>query len=45
MEIKDIDVSKLENEELLNVQKQIQNFLKFLDSEYENIKKQEEENS
>lgn len=45
MKIKDINTSELENDELLDVQKQIQSFLKFLDSEYENIKKLEEENS
>ena len=45
MEIKSIKASKLENHELLDVQKQIQSFLKFLDSEYETVKKLEEENS
>lgn len=45
MEIKSIKTSKLENDELLDVQKQIQSFLKFLDSEYETVKKLEEENS
>ena len=45
MEIKSIKTSKLENAELLDVQKQVQNFLKFLDSEYETVKKLEEENS
>lgn len=45
MEIKSIKTSKLENDELLDVQKQIQSFLKFLESEYDNVKKLEEENS
>lgn len=45
MEIKSIKTSKLENDELLDVQKQIQSFLKFLDSEHETVKKLEEENS
>ena len=45
LEIKSIKASKLENDELLNVQKQIQSFIKFLDSEYETVKKIEEENS
>jgi len=45
LEIKNIKTSKLENAELLEVQKQVQNFLKFLDSEYETVKKLEEENS
>ena len=45
MEIKNIKTSKLENDELLDEQKQIQSFLKFLDSEYETVKKLEEENS
>mgnify|MGYP006923371873 CR=1 FL=1 len=37
--------NELENDELLDVQKQIQSFLKFLDSEHETVKKLEEENS
>lgn len=45
MEIKNIKTSKLENDELLDVQKQVQSFLKFLDSELETVKKLEEENS
>ena len=45
MEVKNIKTSKLENDELLDVQKQIQSFLKFLDSEHETVKKLEEENS
>ena len=45
LEIKNIKTSKLENDELLDVQKQIQSFLKFLDSEHETVKKLEEENS
>jgi hypothetical protein len=45
LEIKSIKVSKLENDELLDVQKQIQSFLKFLDSENETVKKLEEEKS
>ena len=45
LEIKSIKTSKLENDELLDVQKQIQSFLKFLDSEHETVKKLEEENS
>ena len=45
MEIKNIKTSKLENDELLEVQKQVQSFLKFLDSENETVKKLEEENS
>lgn len=45
MEIKNIKSSKLENDELLDVQKQIQSFLKFLETEYETVKKLEEENS
>ena len=45
MEIKNIKTSKLENDELLDVQKQIQGFLKFLESEQETVKKLEEENS
>ena len=45
MEIKNIKTSKLENAELLDVQKQVQSFLKFLESEYDTVKKLEEENS
>jgi len=45
LEIKSVKTSKLENDELLDVQKQIQSFLKFLESEHETVKKLEEENS
>ncbi len=45
MEVKDLKVTKLENDELLDVQKQIQGFLKFLYAEKETVKKLEEENS
>ena len=45
MELKNIKTSKFENDELLNIQKQVESFLKFLESEYETVKKLEEENS
>ena len=45
LEIKNIKISKLENKELLDVQKQIESFLKFLNTEYDTVKKLEEENS
>lgn len=45
MEIKNIKTSKLGNDELLDIQKQVENFLKFLNGEYETAKKLEEENS
>ena len=45
LEIKNIKTSKLENDEILDVQKQIQSFLKFLETEYDTVKKLEEENS
>ena len=45
MEIKNVKVSKLENKELLDVKKQVESFLKFLNSEYDTVKKLEEENS
>lgn len=45
MEIKSIKASKLDNKELLDAQKQVENFLKFLNSEYDTVKKLEEENS
>ena len=45
MEIKNVKVSKLENKELLDVKKQVESILKFLNSEYDTVKKLEEENS
>ena len=45
MEVKNVKTSKLEKDELLDVHKQVQSFLKFLNSEYETVKKLEEENS
>ena len=45
MELKNIKTSNFENEELLNTQKQVESFLKFLNNEYEAVKKLEEENS
>lgn len=45
VEIKNIKTSKLGNDELLDIQKQVENFLKFLNGEYETVKKLEEENS
>ena len=45
MEIKNIKTSKLENKELLEVQKQVESFLKFLNTENDTVKKLEEENS
>lgn len=45
MDIKNIKTGKLENKELLDVQKQVESFLKFLNTEYDTVKKLEEENS
>lgn len=45
MDIKNIKTDKLENKELLDVQKQVESFLKFLNTEYDTVKKLEEENS
>ena len=45
LEVKSVKTSKLEIDELLDVQKQVQSFLKFLETEYETVKKLEEENS
>lgn len=45
LEIKSIKPEKLKDNEILDVQKQIQSFLKFLETEYETVKKLEEENS
>ena len=38
MEIKSVKVSKLENKELLDVKKQVESFLKFLNSEYDTVR-------
>ena len=43
MDIKNITTDKLENKELLDVQKQVESFLKFLNSEHDTVKKLEEE--
>jgi len=43
LEIKNVKTEKLENDELLDVQKQVESFLKFLNSEQETVKKLEEE--
>ena len=45
MELKNIKTSNLENDELLDTQKQVESFLKFLNGEHETVKKLEEENS
>lgn len=45
MELKNVKTSNLENDELLDTQKQVESFLKFLNGEYETVKKLEEENS
>ena len=45
LEIKNVKTEKLEDDEILNVKKQVESFLKFLNSEQDNIKKLEEENS
>ena len=45
MELKNIKTSNLENDELLDIQKQVESFLKFLNGEYETDKKLAEENS
>ena len=39
MELKNIKTSNLENDELLDIQKQVESFLKFLNGEYKKIKK------
>lgn len=43
MEIKSIKVSKLDNKEILDIEKQVESFLKFLTSEHDTVKKLEEE--
>ena len=45
LDIKNIKTSKLDNKELLDVKKQVESFLKFLNTEYDTVKKLEEENS
>ena len=45
MEIKNVKTEKLEDDEILNVQKQVESFLKFLNTEQDTVKKLEEENS
>lgn len=43
MELKNVKPSNLDNEELLNIQKQVESFIKFLNGEQETVKKMEEE--
>ena len=43
LEIKSIKVSKLDNKEILDIEKQVESFLKFLNSEHDTVKKLEEE--
>ena len=45
VELKNIKTSNLENDELLDTQKQVESFLKYLNGEYETVKKLEEEKS
>lgn len=45
MELKNVKPSNLENKELLDMQKQVESFLKFLNGENETVKKLEEEKS
>ena len=40
-----VDSLLKENDEILDVQKQVEGFIKFLENEYETVKKLEEENS
>ena len=43
MELKDAKISKYSDEELLYMYSKVENFIKYLDSEYNNAKKMEEE--
>lgn len=45
MEKKYKDLSKIEYNELLQIQKKASEFLKYVNTQYETIKKMEEENS
>ena len=45
MEAKDLKVSKFQNDELLEAQNMVSGFLKYLNSEFENIKKMEADKS
>jgi hypothetical protein len=44
MEIKNVKFSKFKDQELITAKNEIDTFIKFLDGEYKNIKKLEEEN-
>ena len=43
MELKDAKISKYSDEELLYMYSKVENFIKYLDTEYEKKKKMEEE--
>lgn len=43
MELKDAKISKYNDEELLYMYSKVENFIKYLDTEYANAKKMEEE--
>lgn len=43
MELKDAKISKYSDEELLYIYSKVENFIKYLDSEYNNAQKMEEE--
>ena len=43
MELKDAKISKYSDEELLYIYSKVENFIKYLDSEYNNAQKLEEE--
>lgn len=45
MEDNDLKISKMKNHELLEAQNTVAAFLKYLNSEYENLKRMEAENS
>lgn len=45
METKDLKISKMKNEELLEAQNMVSAFLKYLNSEYEGVKRLEAENA
>lgn len=45
MDIKEIKVSRFKDDELIQAQTDVESFIKFLENEYKNAKKLEEENS
>ena len=45
MELKDAKINKYNDDELLYIYSKVENFVKYLDSEYNNAQKMDEENA